>query len=92
MPQLRGNEPILGLNITRWIGRRRKGRIRRRKINKGPNFQPLPDMLENNQILIIMLGVLMIPISPNQPLSPSTLEGFVRVVIFLRISLVYPGL
>jgi hypothetical protein len=27
--------------VTRWIRRRRKGRIRRRKISKDPNFQPL---------------------------------------------------
>jgi hypothetical protein len=71
--------------VTRWIRRRRKGRLRRRKISKGPNFQPLPNMLENNQLLLIVLGVLMIPRSPKQPVSPSTLAGFVRVAIFLRI-------
>jgi hypothetical protein len=73
-----------------WIRIRRKGRIRRRKIHKGPNSQPLPDMLENNQLLIIVLGVFMMPRSPKNPVSPNTLAGFVRVAIFLRISLVYP--
>jgi hypothetical protein len=68
--------------VTRWIRRRRKGRLRRRKINNGPNFQPLSDMLENNQLLIIMLGVLMMPRSPKELVSPSTLVGFVRVSIF----------
>jgi hypothetical protein len=77
---------------NRWIRRRRKKKLRRRKISKGPNFQPLPDMLENNQLLIIVLGVLMMPRSPKQTVSPSTLAGFVRVAIFLRISLVYPRL
>jgi hypothetical protein len=64
--------------------------IRRRKINKGQSFQPLSNMLENNQLLLIVLGVLMMSRSPKQPISPSTLAGFVRVTIFLRIALVYP--
>jgi hypothetical protein len=71
--------------LTRWIRRRRK-------ISKGPNFQPLPDMFENNHLSIIILGVLMIPRSPKQPISQNTLVGFVRVAIFLRIALVYPRL
>jgi hypothetical protein len=75
-----------------WIRIRRKGRLRRRKISKVPNFQPLPDMLENNRSLIIMLGVLMMPRSPKQPVNPSTLADFVKVAIFLRIYLVYPNL
>jgi hypothetical protein len=79
--------------VTRWTRRRRrKGRIRRRKINKGPIFQPLPNMLENNQLLIIILGVLLMPRSPKQPVSPSTLTGFLKVSIFLRIYLLYPRL
>jgi hypothetical protein len=85
--------------VTCWIRRRRNERIRRinermrrRKISKDPNFQPLSKILENNQLLLIMLGVLMMSRSPKQPVSPSTLAGFVRVAIFLRISLVYPRL
>jgi hypothetical protein len=78
--------------VTRWIRRRRKGRLRRRKISKGPNFQPLQDMLEAiNQLLSIMLGVLMRFTSlPRQLASPNSLAGFVRVTTFLRISLVFP--
>jgi hypothetical protein len=72
--------------------KKKKRKIKKKKNKKGPNFQPLPDMLENNQLLIIVLGVLMMPRSPKQPISPSTLAGFVRVAIFLRISLVYPRL
>jgi hypothetical protein len=72
--------------------KRNKGILRIRKIKKGPNFQPLPNMLENNKLLLIMLGVLMMPRSPKQPIRPSTLARFVRVSIFLRISLVYPRL
>jgi hypothetical protein len=78
--------------VTRHIKRGRKRRLRRRKISKGPNFQPLPNMLEIHQLLIIVFGVLMIHRSPKQPISPSTLASFVRVAIFLRISLVYPRL
>jgi hypothetical protein len=73
--------------VTQWIRRRRKkGRLRRRKIRKGINLQELPDMSENNQLLIIMLGVLMIPSSPKQPVSPSTLASFVRVAITSIVS------
>jgi hypothetical protein len=78
--------------VSRWVRRRSKRILRRRKTSKGPNFQPLPYMLENNYLLLIVLGVLMIQRSPKQPVSPSNLEGFVRVSIFLRISLVYPRL
>jgi hypothetical protein len=73
--------------VTLWIRRIIKGR--RRKINKDLKFQPLPDMLERNQLLLIVLGVLMMSRSPKQPVNPGTLAGFVRVVIFLRIYLVY---
>jgi hypothetical protein len=62
--------------FTWWIRRIRNERIRRRKINKDPYFQPLPDMLEKNQLLLIVLGVLMMSRSPKQPVIPSTLEGF----------------
>jgi hypothetical protein len=72
--------------------KKKKQNIKKKKINKGINFQPLPEMLENNQLLLIVRGVLMILRSPKQPVSPSTLTGFVRVTIFLRISLVYPRL
>jgi hypothetical protein len=78
--------------VSWWIRRRRKGRIIRRKLNKDPNLQPLPDMLEYKQLLIIMLRVLMIPRSLKQPISPSTIAGFLRIAIFLRISMVYPRL
>jgi hypothetical protein len=78
--------------VTQWIRRRRNRRRRRRKINKDPNFQPLLDMLERNRLLLIMLGVLMMSRSPKQPVRPSTLAGFARVSIFLRIALVYPRL
>jgi hypothetical protein len=78
--------------VTWWIRRRRNERIRRIKISKDPNFKPLSNMLENNQLLLIVLGVLIMSRSPKQPVSPSTLAGFVRVAIFLRISLVYPKL
>jgi hypothetical protein len=78
--------------VTRWIRKRRKGRLRRRKISKGPNFQPLQDMLEEiNQLLSIMLAMLMRFISlPRQNASKNSLAGFVRVTTFLRISLVFP--
>jgi hypothetical protein len=69
--------------------KKKKMKIRRRRISKGQNFQPLPDMFNNNQLLLIMMGVLMMPRSPKQPISPCTLVDFVRVSIFLRISLVY---
>jgi hypothetical protein len=78
--------------VTRWIGRRRKGILIRRKIIKGPNFQPLPNMLEKNELLLIVLGVLMVPRSPKKLVIPSTLAGFVRVAILSRIALVYRGL
>jgi hypothetical protein len=46
--------------VTRWIRRRRKGRLRRRKIRKGPSLKPLQVMLEAiNQLLSIRLGILM---------------------------------
>jgi hypothetical protein len=72
--------------------KKRKGRIRRRETRKDANFQPMPDMLENHQLPIIVLGVLMISRSPKQLVIPSTLAGFVRVAILLRIALVYPSL
>jgi hypothetical protein len=65
---------------------------KKRKIKKGQNLQPLLNMLENNQLLLIVMGVLMMSRSPKQLVSPSTLADFVRVANFLRISLVYPRL
>jgi hypothetical protein len=72
--------------------KKKKRKIKKKKDKKGQNLQPLSNMLENNQLLLIVLGVLMMSRSPKQPVSPSTLAGFVRVAIFLRISLVYPRL
>jgi len=72
--------------------KKKKRKIRRIKISKGLNLQPLLDMLENHQSLIIMLRVLMMLRSPKQPVSPSSLASFIRVAIFLRIALVYPRL
>jgi hypothetical protein len=72
--------------------KKKKRKNKKKKINKDPNLQPLSNMLENNQLLLLVLGVLMMSRSPKQPVSPSTLAGFVRVAIFLRISLVYPRL
>jgi hypothetical protein len=67
------------------VNKKKKKRKNKKKKNK-------PDMLENNQLLLIVLGVLMMSRTPKQPVSPSTLGGFVRVAIFLRIALVYPRL
>jgi hypothetical protein len=72
--------------------KKKKRKNKKKKISKDQNFQPLSNMLENNQLLLIVLGVLMMSRSPKQPVSPSTLAGFVRVAIFLRIALVYPRL
>jgi hypothetical protein len=72
--------------------KKKKRKNKKKKNKKDQNLQPLSNMLENNQLLLIVLGVLMMSRSPKQPVSPSTLAGFVRVAIFLRISLVYPRL
>jgi hypothetical protein len=72
--------------------KKKERKNKKKKISKDPNFQPLSNMLENNQLLLIVLGVLMMSRSPKQLVSPSTLAGFVRVSIFLRIALVYPRL
>jgi hypothetical protein len=69
----------------------------KRKNNKKKNKQgsKLPITARhvgNNQLLLIMLGMLMMSRSPKQPVSPSTLAGFVRVAIFLRVSMDYPRL
>jgi hypothetical protein len=72
--------------------KKKKRKNKKKKIRQDPNLQPLSNMLENNQLLLLELGVLMMSRSPNQLVSPSTLAGFVRVAIFLRIALVYPRL
>jgi hypothetical protein len=72
--------------------KKKKRKNKKKKDKQGPNLQPLSNMLENNQLLLLVLGVLMMSRSPKQTVSPSTLAGFVRVSIFLRIALVYPRL
>jgi hypothetical protein len=72
--------------------KKKKRKNKKKKDNKGQNLQPLSNMLENNQLLLGVLGMLMMSRSPKQPIIPSTLTGFVRVAIFLRISLAYPRL
>ena len=72
--------------------KKKKRKIKKKKDKKGQNLQPLSNMLENNQLLLIVLGVLMMSRSPKQLVSPITLVGFVKVSIFLRNSLVYPRL
>jgi hypothetical protein len=72
--------------------KKKKRKIKKKKNKQGSKPPTTVNMLENNQLLLIMLGVLMMSRSPKQLVSPSTLEGFVRVAIFLRISLVYPRL
>jgi hypothetical protein len=73
----------------------RKKKKRKNKMKKSKKGSKLPTTVRHvgkNQLLLIVLGVLMMSRSPKQLVSPSTLVGFVRVSIFLRISLVYPRL
>jgi hypothetical protein len=72
--------------------KKKKRKIKKKKNKQGSKLPTTARHVGKNQLLIIVLGVLMMPRSPKQPVSPSTLAGFVRVAIFLRISLVYPRL
>jgi hypothetical protein len=78
--------------LTRWTIRRRNERLRRRKIRKRERFQPLQEMLEAiNQPLGTMLRVLVVSSSLERKIaSPNSLAVFVRVIIFSRISMVFP--
>jgi hypothetical protein len=75
------------------VNKKKKKRKNKKKKNKqGSKLPTTARHVGKNQLLLIVLGVLMMSRSPKQPVSPSTLAGFVRVAIFLRISLVYPRL
>ena len=56
--------------VTRWIRRRKKGRRRRRKINRGETMQPLI------RIQIMLRNLLIIPTKLNP------LASFVRAITF----------
>jgi hypothetical protein len=46
--------------------KKKKRKIKKKKDKQGSNLQPLSNMLENNQLLLIVLGVLMMSRSPKQ--------------------------
>jgi len=75
--------------------KKKKINIKKKK-NKlgGGEFQSLQDMLDvTNQIFFIMLEVLIMLTSlPRHITSPNSLEIFVRVTTFLRISTIFQRL
>jgi hypothetical protein len=72
--------------------KKKKRKNKKKKNKKGSKLPTTAKHVGKQPVTIIVLGVLMMPRSPKQPVSPSTLAGFVRVAILLRISLVYPRL
>jgi hypothetical protein len=72
--------------------KKKKRKIKKKKNKQGSKLPNTTRHFGQKPVTIIIPGVLMMPRSPKKPISPSTLAGFVRVSILLRIYLVYPRL
>jgi hypothetical protein len=72
--------------------KKKKRKIKKKKDKQGSKLPPVVKHVGKQPVTVNVLGVLMMSRSPKKPISPSTLAGFVRVAIFLRIVLVYPRL
>jgi hypothetical protein len=73
--------------------KKKKRKNKKKKIKQGSKPPTTVKHVGKKPVTVTRAGsVLMRSRSPKQLVSPSTLAGFVRVAIFLRISLVYPRL